>query len=745
MNSADAKIFLIWRFAKIALVASAMINCGGGGGGSDAPKDEGIPKVVDSGVVSSSPRKNSELISKIEPSAEVTEVNSDPVEVIDVDTESPEPPSLLSFDTYTHLSSTSPDISFQASSSSDVANYRMFLGSSIGAKDIVAGIDLGLTTSHTASSLTLSECAVIYPSVNATDDSGNTSDTLVAEEGFIYDITKPTAPSNLIVSTDAATYTGGKLVSWDAGTDNCATTHYEVSIGSAAGLNDIADWTVSESVNFQFTGLNLVEDTDYFTNVRAIDLADNRSDAMISSGAWRLPGVPAAVDDFGIASRGSFHIELAWTKPFDNGSPIIDYTVEMKKTTETDFVSFADGISNDTILMVTGLEADTSYDFRVKSYNGNISPYSATVSAQTLIDNTFFESTTYKAMNLGGATESKVVAFEDETEVTLNDTVIATLDAGETFGFVSAQNDILESDKPVFVAGRRGAANAAVGDQGNMVWSSPDWAGNDFLFNTERFSPNVVTLYAFEDTDVTITYNGSTFDSASILEGENHSFSIGPYGSFKMESTGLIIAFTYAESTGSRVTDPKPILPISKDIIGLPSKSMKLSSWSDANTYKAVHSNSSVTNASIDANGFTKINPLGTSSLYSSESLRIIASDFVIGASYADSNGYCAAPFLPVSMMRMNYAVNVASAYVAFASIEDGQIEVIDPITGEVNQTLMLSSTGTDEDSPYKVRIENVAEGTIFRSSVRVGAWYQPSTNDFAAKDDETVMFGFDN
>lgn len=453
--------------------------------------------------------------------------------------------------------------------------------------------------------------------------------------------------------------------------------------------------------------------------------------------------VPAlAISGLSVVSSKIDEIEISWITPFDNYTPITDYAIEYKTSAESTWTVFNDGSSTNTTVTITGLTHSTSYDFRVRSYNGQYSPYSNIATGETAIDNPFFEANVYKAMNIGGATSSAVVAFEDTTEIKINGTVIATINGGQTHSFTSALNDVIEADKPVFVAGRNGNAGASDRQKGNMVWSSPDWAGKEFVFTATRYAPHLITVYAFEDSNITLSKGGTTVNTQFVAEGGNHTFSVNDYGGFVLSSDGLIIANMYSSGSSSRV-DPKPLLPASNDIIGFPSTQLKLTPLNTSTTYNIYHSNSVTGNGSLTQGADTTISPQGTTSLYRSESLRIIASDKVVGNSNADSNGYCSAPFLPVTMMRKKYALNVQAEWIAFASLEAGTIDVIDG-TGAVVNTLTLTKSGSEANAPYKARATNQPAGYRYVSTVKYGAWYEPKNDTDAADNDETIMYGFD-
>ncbi len=113
-----------------------------------------------------------------------------------------------------------------------------------------------------------------------------------------------------------------------------------------------------------------------------------------------------------------------------------------------------------------------------------------------------------------------------------------------------------------------------------------------------------------------------------------------------------------------------------------------------------------------------------------------------MAVSNADSNGYCQAPFVPVSMMKKKFGLNVQSQYVAFASDRPVTVTITKPDL--TTTTLTLTRSGTGAKTPYKAYLSaSYPEGTLFEGSDVMQAWYQPITSTYSAGDDETVMFGW--
>ena len=115
----------------------------------------------------------------------------------------------------------------------------------------------------------------------------------------------------------------------------------------------------------------------------------------------------------------------------------------------------------------------------------------------------------------------------------------------------------------------------------------------------------------------------------------------------------------------------------------------------------------------------------------------------IAGASFADTNGGAASPFMPTNLMKKNYSLNASADYVAFASKEAGTIVVKDD-SDTVIETLTLVRSGANPNAPYKARRGTTTEGYRFFATVPVAAWYQPNSDTGSGDQDETIMYGTD-
>lgn len=343
-------------------------------------------------------------------------------------------------------------------------------------------------------------------------------------------------------------------------------------------------------------------------------------------------------------------------------------------------------------------------------------------------------------MNVGGATSSTVVAHQDNTSVTLNGSALVTLNKGQTHTFTSAQFDVIDADKPIFTAGRKGSGGDT--NKANVVWQPTAWAGKSFSFNSIRYNPQVLQVFAIEDTYIEVKQGSTVLDTLTLSANTGGSLSWSVYGSYQVSATGSILAYHYSNQSGSYV-DPKPILPSAYELIGIPSRSMRLTADLDGTNYYGYHSDSFAFSGSLNKVDNISYNARGTLSYYQEYSMIFFADKKISGAAFADANGSCTTPFLPTNLMKKKYAINVSATYVAFASKEAGTIQVLDQ-SDNVVQTLTLTRSGAEANAPYKARRGTTNAGYRFISTVPVYGVYEPSTDTGGADNDETIMYGTD-
>ena len=443
------------------------------------------------------------------------------------------------------------------------------------------------------------------------------------------------------------------------------------------------------------------------------------------------------VESLAITSQLTEEIELSWNLNDPGGFTIDDFIINYRIKDTPTWLNFDDGPSTTPSAIVTGLKASTTYEFRVNvSYDTSFnSEWSNIAEGLTQPDSPIFGPNA--AMNVGGATTHSVAAYEDGTNITLNGSALVTLNQGQTHVFSANQFDVIDADKPIYAAGRRGSG--ADDTKANMVWVPTLWASKSFSFSSTRNNPQTLRVFAIEDSVIEVKQGSSTLDSATVSAGSGATLSWSIYGSYQVVSSGAILAFHASDST----IDPKPLLPSSTEIIGFPSSSMTLNSFLDSTNYLARHSNSSQTSGALNKSSAIVINPQGISSEYQSESLLLSADKKISGASYADSAGICSAPFLPTNLMKKKYIINVSASYVAFASKSAGTIDIMNAAGATVG-SLTLTRSGADSNAPYKARTTTANAGYRYISNVPMAGWYQPNTDTGASANDETILYGTD-
>ena len=472
---------------------------------------------------------------------------------------------------------------------------------------------------------------------------------------------------------------------------------------------------------------------------------DHSTAPQVSTTVSKNTSTPS-ISSLSAPSSLSSSIDLNWTLNDPGGFSIDDYEIQYKSSGSSTWLSFSDGVSTNLYATVNSLAASSSYELRVRVVydTSNYSDWSQTTTGTTQPDDPLFSSP-YAVMNVGGATSTSVVAMYDNTNVTLNGVAIAgsPLSKGVKVTITTAQFDVLDADKPIYAAGILGSG--ADGSKANIVWNSVGWAGKAFSFNATRANPQNLHVYATENTTITVKQGSTVLDTITLTAGSGGTLSWSVYGSYQVSSSGSMLAY-HMSGSGTTRYDPKPIMPGYTEMIGFPSASMRLTTMTDSTSYQLYHSDSTLSSGTLDKQNVKTISPQGTSSLYQSESLLIKSNQKISGASFADSNGLCASPFLPTNLMKTRYIINVDASYVAFASKQAGTIDVYAPAdtigVSTPVQTLTLSNSGGDSQAPFKARLGTTTSGYRFVSSVPMAAWYHPSVDDGSAKNDETILIG---
>ena len=210
---------------------------------------------------------------------------------------------------------------------SNITGLEIALGNTLGGTQVLNWTATGLVTSYTISNLTtLINCSPYYASVRAVNQYGKKSSIVSHTSGFIWDNGAPSSPGSISTS-GIASESVSTMVSWGTSSDNCQINSYELAIGTNPGTTDISGgWkNIGNTTSYQvtagaggFSDFTLTPSTNYYTSVRAKDVAGNYSPSITSS-AWQLPTTELAKIFWYDASDRSSIKDSASKTPDDPG------------------------------------------------------------------------------------------------------------------------------------------------------------------------------------------------------------------------------------------------------------------------------------------------------------------------------------------------------------------------------------------------------------------------------------------
>ena len=293
--------------------------------------------------------------------------------------------------------------------------------------------------------------------------------------------------------------------SWDAPDDDGGElTDYEVS------TDDGTAWVSTGATTTSHTITGLDKGTEYDVKVRAVNSAgDGTASATVTKTTDTT--VPNAPTGLGV-TVGETTADLSWTAPSDNGGD----TITSYEVSSDDGTAWADTGDADLTYQITGLTADTEYDFKVRAVN---SEGSGTASATVTDTTDAADALTFGSESIGNQ------AWEVGTEETIT--------LPEATGGTGAKTYSLS---PALPSGKVFAAGTRVLD------------GNP----TARFASDTFT-YTAEDADgttVELTFTAVvTAIAITIPNITNKTWTVGTAVSFTLpEASGGVGAFTYSLS-----------------------------------------------------------------------------------------------------------------------------------------------------------------------------------------------------
>ena len=202
------------------------------------------------------------------------------------------------------------------------------------------------------------------------DDGTDTTSVGVSVTAIAAAITTPSVPLNL----SATPQTNGTSVEldWEAPSDNggASISDYEVS------SDDGSTWTAIGSTTTEYTVTGLDKNTEYDFQVRAVNSEGSGTAASVTeTTATTAPNAPTGLG----VTVGETTANLSWIAPTDTGGEAItSYEVS-----SDDGSTWTDTGSTDLTYQITGLAADTEYDFKVRAVNSEGSGTASTPVTET--------------------------------------------------------------------------------------------------------------------------------------------------------------------------------------------------------------------------------------------------------------------------------------------------------------------------------------------------------------------------
>jgi len=273
---------------------------------------------------------------------------------------------------------------------SGISSYEYAIGTDPSETDLVDWTQIELDTSFTRDDLLLSNGITYFVSIRATDVVGNVSDE-VSSDGITVDTASPVVdsviedPSGTMEDVDWLAQGQNVDIRW-SGFDNGIINRYEFSISTTPGNENILSWTaVGIKTDTTLIGLNINEGIQYYSNVRAVDMADNISN-ITSSDGFQIDASPPTtgsiydglVEDIDY-SESPDSISCNWSGFEDSKSGISHYEVALGSISGgIDILDFMDA-GSDNSFSQTGLSLDhgNTYYASVRAVDsvGNVSDF----------------------------------------------------------------------------------------------------------------------------------------------------------------------------------------------------------------------------------------------------------------------------------------------------------------------------------------------------------------------------------
>jgi subtilisin family serine protease len=267
--------------------------------------------------------------------------------------------------------------------SGDEQGFRVERCQGAGCSDFVQVVELAANTTGYSDSGLQTGTTYSYR-VRAFNTAGNSAYSNVAEGTTTAAPSVPNAPSNLVAVAVSTTQID---LTWQDNSSNEDNMRIDRCVGTAAFCDanpgnfvEVIGIAVN-STSWSFT--NLTPDTTYSYRVRATNSNGSSAPSNTAEATTQAPpSPPNAPSNLAAVAVSASQIDLTWQ---DNSGDEQGFRVERCQGAGcSDFVQVAELAANTTGYSDTGLQADTTYSYRVRAFSSNgDSSYSNTAQATT--------------------------------------------------------------------------------------------------------------------------------------------------------------------------------------------------------------------------------------------------------------------------------------------------------------------------------------------------------------------------
>ena len=433
---------------------------------------------------------------------------------------------------------------------------------------------------------------------------------------------------------------------------------------------------------------------------------------------------PAVICVLDVASVTSTTASLTWEVPNMNGTTFQNYVIQRRTLPAGLFEDV--GTSPTADFVDTGLSPNTLYEYRV--YTSSVEGASAAgleIEAETYPSIPLLDEP-YAFFAVANIADVFLTAIDAAVEVTQTSAGGATntinLVAGTAQTVSGAQFDSFVGDGAFIAVGRI---------LNHWFVLNPNYtAGKRFAYGPTRNNPQSCNVYALEDANVTVTFDGTVVGSGFVGANTGQSFGFtGTNATVQVESDGFILA----SQTSNNSVDQTVLMPASQELVGFPSNSARVYPVNAGTAWGAGRANGEPYGGGYHETNTKSGNIDSTGTQYGGDAVIVRATDLIVAASFADGDGSKAAPFLPTNLMCTRFAVPFVVERVNFASSG--------PFTITTSNGNNYSSSGSSAvQFAHITATVDRSPGTRFTANVPVGCWTEPDLSD----QDEIILFGFD-